>query len=343
MATDQAQLPVSVSPYHLHMDWDSPCHSPAHEPVGLLQYDDVPQGDPFTDPSPNPPIYNALAKGINAAETRAKEARSLFGDVVDFLDNHCIPSSLPSNQALALKSFCQDLAKVASRHFEAYLRGVPPPVIDTESSTESEPSRDKRAPTTVSYANIAQRAPNGRNGRSNLLSKAPATLKLNPKSQQQRPDDRLFIRLPEGDNLRELSAYALQSHIRTKLGIDGQLLSNVQATKTGFALCPKDGDTAKLREKVSATGIFGNATIDNASPWTSYRIKHVPRTYGTINDDMKYCHNPVTTDAMHQALSEAAGVAPVAIQPSRDNELDPNSPSTSWIVRFPEEHRRLQP
>ena len=102
MATDQAQLPVSVSPYHLHMDWDSPCHSPAHEPVGLLQYDDVPQGDPFTDPSPNPPIYNALAKGINAAETRAKEARSLFGDVVDFLDNHCIPSSLITVYSRAL-------------------------------------------------------------------------------------------------------------------------------------------------------------------------------------------------------------------------------------------------
>ncbi|POS82441.1 hypothetical protein EPUL_005498 [Erysiphe pulchra] len=55
-------------------------------------------------------------------------------------------------------------------------------------------------------------------------------------------DDRLFLRLSESDPLRELSGYALQTHLKAKLGSDDQLLSNILPTKTGFALCPSKGD-----------------------------------------------------------------------------------------------------
>ncbi|KAI1004261.1 hypothetical protein K3495_g3952 [Podosphaera aphanis] len=42
---------------------------------------------------------------------------------------------------------------------------------------------------------------------------------------------------------------------------------------------------------------------------------------------------------MHDALTAAVGVSPTAILPSRDNEAYPNSPSTTWIARFPLSHQ----
>ncbi|KAI1005026.1 hypothetical protein K3495_g3187 [Podosphaera aphanis] len=44
---------------------------------------------------------------------------------------------------------------------------------------------------------------------------------------------------------------------------------------------------------------------------------------------------------MHEALSIAARVAPMAIQASRNNDSNPTSSSTAWIARFPESHQRL--
>ncbi|KAI0993996.1 hypothetical protein K3495_g14187 [Podosphaera aphanis] len=44
---------------------------------------------------------------------------------------------------------------------------------------------------------------------------------------------------------------------------------------------------------------------------------------------------------MHEALSAAAGIAPTAIQASRNNDSNPTSSSTAWITRFPESHQRL--
>ena len=55
------------------------------------------------------------------------------------------------------------------------------------------------------------------------------------------------------------------------------------------------------------------------------------RTFRTVIDIHKYCLQPVTAAAMHEALSDAAGTAPVAILSSHDNE---NPVSSTWIARF---------
>ncbi|KAI0996381.1 hypothetical protein K3495_g11799 [Podosphaera aphanis] len=340
--TDQVRQPASVGPYpSLDMDWDTPSNSPPNEPVWSLQYDDEPQGDPFTN-SPPLPINNALKECFNALETRAKEAQSLFGDISYILDNHCIPNSLPPNQAMALKNFSKDLAKVASHHFEAYMRGASAPALDIASHAES--SRNKGTPPTASYANAARQGSSTRTANTQIPRNNGPThsgSQTQPQSQPHRSDDRLFVRIPEGDKLRDLSAYAIQCHLKAKLGNDSSLLTTVQPTKSGFALCPKHGETSKLKEKIAMVGTFGDAPVENASPWTSYRIDYVPRTYGTLEKDLIYGLQPVTSAAMEEALTAAAGVAPVAITPSRENELNPSSSSTAWIVRFPESHRRL--
>ena len=96
-----------------------------------------------------------------------------------------------------------------------------------------------------------------------------------------------------------------------------------------------------MAEKVNSVGLFGNAPIERASPWTSYRIENFPRNYGTLNENLQYCLQAVSPEAISEALKVAAGAAPVAIQASQDNDQNVRSPSTTWIVRFPESHNRL--
>ncbi|KAI1007630.1 hypothetical protein K3495_g597 [Podosphaera aphanis] len=278
-----------------------------------------PSDDPFVEPGSSGPICGALEKSIKAAENHAKEACKLFGNIFSYLDDHwATPSrtSLTAKQRPALKNLCADLAAVVSRHFDAYINETPP----------------------ASYANIARQGPenritNSQLSRNNGPDCSGPQSQPQPQSQRHRTDDRLFIRIPVGDKLRDLSAYAIQYHLKAKLEIDGRLLTNLQSTKTGFGLCPKNGDTVNFKETISKVNIFRDALMEIASPWTSYRIKNVPRTFGTINDKLVYFLQPVTAAAMHATLSAAVGVAPVVISPSRDNEADSSSSFMSWIVR----------
>ncbi len=327
-----------LAPNHC-VNWDLPDLSQQTSiDVDTLEYDEAPDDNPFPDPEPAGPIQAALSNSISSVSTRTKEAEALFGKISSAIDNHCSSAShgtLPERQYLAFKSFCQDLAKVAASHFDAYICDKPAPV-----STLNSAIRDTNPPTFASVTRQApaKRAPRGTN--------TPTISRPGTKTQPQpvRQDDRLFVRIPEGDKIRELSAYSIQSHLKTLLGNESTILTNVQPIKTGFALCPKDGQTAKLKEKLATVSLFGDAPVENAEPWFSYRIENVPRSYGAvklINDEWKYCLEPVSTVAMHEALSAAAGVAPMAIQASRNNDANPTSSSTAWIARFPESHQRL--
>ena len=142
----------------------------------------------------------------------------------------------------------------------------------------------------------------------------------------------MFVRLPSNSSLRNALGYAIQTHLKSKLGSQSKLLSNVVSTKTGFALRPSAGNADALNEKLETVDLFGTAPIEKASPWTSYRIKNVPRFYGTINQNLQYCLEPFTNEAVTAAVATAASATPVSVLPSQDNDTNPDSPDTTWIV-----------
>ncbi|CCU81843.1 endonuclease/reverse transcriptase [Blumeria hordei DH14] len=305
-----------------------------------IGYDD-PVDDPFSEPAPTGLMQDTLTKSVNSLTARAKEAETLFGGISALIDKHSSApnyATLPAKQAEAFKSLCNGLAKVAARHFDAYLCDKPVTVTN-----DAAPPRRNAPKTAQTYANAASRASNKQfAGCHTPTLQTPAKARLQPKPT--RTNDRLFVRIPEGNTLRGHSAYAIQSHMKAKLGNEGQILTNVQSTKTGFALCLKDGDSENLMEKIKSVSFFGEAPVEKATPWTSYRIKNVPRTYGAlehINEEWKYCLKPVTAEALKDALATAAGAVPVAIAASRNNDANPTSSSTTWIVRFPESYQRL--
>lgn len=95
---------------------------------------------------------------------------------------------------------------------------------------------------------------------------------------------------------------------------------------TGFALCPKDGDTAKLIKKMESVSLFGDAPVEKAISQITYRMNNKPQKYGAleyINEEWKYCLKFITAKAPNEALATTAGVVPVVIAASRDNYANP--------------------
>ncbi|SZE99618.1 unnamed protein product [Blumeria hordei] len=101
------------------MDLDDPENNPEiSSPVATLDYNDH-----FERSS----LGSALAKCVQTATFRVKEAENLFGNIVNALDQQCnnlTPSSLPENQRKALLLFLKDLSNVAGSHFTACISGI---------------------------------------------------------------------------------------------------------------------------------------------------------------------------------------------------------------------------
>ncbi|KAI0992037.1 hypothetical protein K3495_g16149, partial [Podosphaera aphanis] len=208
--SSQAPSSHHPSPYQ-NTDWDHPEFSSLE--MGPLDYDD-PLDDPFEEPTG--PIQTALSKCINNVQTRAREAEALFGNITAAIDSQCVAASrgpLSKEHSEAVRNLCQDLAKAATRHFNAFLAGKP--VLATEPASSA--GRVPQLTSPATYASVvrqklkahAVQTPN---------KVVPAKSPTKPAANRPRADDRLFVRLPEGDKLRDLPAYALQCHLKAKLG-----------------------------------------------------------------------------------------------------------------------------
>ncbi|POS83204.1 hypothetical protein EPUL_003430 [Erysiphe pulchra] len=268
---------------------------------------------PYDDPPGK--IEEALLSTSESASQRILAAQTIFGSIANVLDLQCQSNNehMHANDIRALNDLCEEFRAVAKRHFEVYNNS------------------HRKGNTPSSYAQAA--SPN-----THLPHRASTTIFdcNRVESRNVLSDDRLFLRLPENNQLRTLSGYALQSLLKSKLGSDGHLLANTLPTKTGFALCPTKGNSEFLAVKLSGINTLNGKPIERASPWKSYRITNVPRRYGTANDNLNISLEPVTTSSMSDAIAAAVGVPHILVTPSCDNDAQPDSPTTSWIVRFKE-------
>lgn len=298
---------------------------------------------PYDDSSLTGKFNETLLNTTEAASRRVTEARTLFGPITSILDrqSQSTNKNIPARQVRALTNLYEELTAVAKRHFEAYVRGVATSLLPAENEAEKIPTLRNSAwnktphPSSVQALHLnAHTSP----------SQIPATsIDQCPEEDSTKPisDDRLFLRLPESDALRTISGYALHTLLKSKLGPNCQLLANTLPTKTGFALCPTKGNSASLAEKLATISILHGKVIERASPWKSYRISNVPRKFGTTNDQLELHLEPVTTVALTEAITAAVGVRPISVLASRDNDAQPDSPTTTWIVRFREQDLSL--
>jgi len=182
-----------------------------------------------------PPLTRALANVVERATERANDGQRAFGPVAtlweDYIKSEAV-RELPQRLRTPVIQLCKDLSLLATRHFDAYIKGSPPPrFADTPKLAANTPVI---APPPRTFAQVATTDPapqtNTATGRSRYLEKS----KTKPTP---RPDTRLFVRISPFHNAREVGAYAVLTALKKHLGDKAHLLKEVQAVKTGFALC----------------------------------------------------------------------------------------------------------
>ncbi|KHJ31317.1 hypothetical protein EV44_g4192 [Erysiphe necator] len=166
------------------LDLDDP------DPDGSLTQDTI----SCDDYPPSGPIEQALRTSKEAAKQRALEAEIIFGPISKMLYQHCSSTTqMPPKLAHALREFRDDLTKLAARHFEAYLSGIP---------TSTNQTLEK--PSQLNYVQAAKSRPS-------VTAKVPPSNKYSIKDKKAQiiADERLFLRLSEDSPLRTYSGYAL--------------------------------------------------------------------------------------------------------------------------------------
>jgi hypothetical protein len=127
-----------------------------------------------------------------------------------------------------------------------------------------------------------------------------------------RPETRLFVCIGPTHRARQVGSYALLQALRGELGDDAHILKEVQATKTGFALCTDsltDLDALEGHKEKLSLGIQ-NCTIERREEWATYRVDNVPRSIRTLEGSQETSPEQLTV-----AIAEATGQSPVrAIQ-----------------------------
>ncbi len=140
------------------------------------------------------------------------------------------PDESPRRHRLA-KQLVAALDATILRHLKQPRPGAPNPVLATIPAVI--PAGIPAGLST--YADAAQA---GARTRAPTAKKAPVS---KPKPRPQRPDLRLFARLPANSAMRAHNAFSIAAALRRQLGQDkARALGEVQRIPTGFALVPRD-------------------------------------------------------------------------------------------------------
>ncbi|EED14495.1 conserved hypothetical protein [Talaromyces stipitatus ATCC 10500] len=174
-------------------------------------------------PGTDGPLQTALLESTSAATTRASEGQKIFSPIAAFLDKHRSQTTgLAPHLLRALTTLSNDLASVAQRHFNAYISGISTtsilPALSPSPTPNSlppspPPSRPLSGLEQSTYATITQYAP---------VKSTPTT---HSKAHVKKPMPLVKQPLPN-------------NWLFSQLNSNSPALKEVQATKTGFALCP---------------------------------------------------------------------------------------------------------
>ncbi|EED22497.1 hypothetical protein TSTA_059950 [Talaromyces stipitatus ATCC 10500] len=198
-------------------------------------------------PGTDGPLQTALLESTSAATTRASEGQKIFSPIAAFLDKHRSQTTgLAPHLLRALTALSDDLASSTYVTITQYA-----PV--------------KSTPTTHSKAHVKKPMP--------LMKQPP-------------PDNWLFVRLLADHAARKMEAYTIYSSLWSSLNLNSLALKEVQATKTGFALCPSSPEALLTLEaqKEIISAFFVNCQIERSSRWVSYQVTNVPRKISQILD-----------------------------------------------------------
>lgn len=323
---------------------------------------------------PSPPVLPAMPSlrteldaAAKDASNLAKEATKLFGSIASRIDEVSTTDPPADGKMFkALKALKEDLSEVVKRHVRAYVAGCDAASFRT---AQSLPESSRRSSSSLNGSTSAGATPPS--GRSSAepdsrplrpagptsyaaAASCPAPPTPTPKRPTAPPvlrktpavDNRLFIRVPDSNPLKQGDAYALHRLLKSSLGALGPSLHETQKTSTGFALRPSPTSSTPALEtavKSHCSLVLEGTTLERSTRWTSYRACNIPRKIGLFHENLGLHQTPVTSEMLIAEVFELTGLKPVAVSPTPASLSSPADFTTSWFINFPGDHPALLP
>jgi hypothetical protein len=289
-----------------------------------------------SQPTP-PPLSRILSETVKATTDRAQEGYTLFGPIAALWDEYLQSDAvrkLPQRHRKPLELLCKEISKLSLTHFDAYIKGIRP---DTGSPP---PAKAKASPPTTAtapnlaattYASIAATPPPAP-GPETVSRKKVIFRKPLP---QARPDTRLFLRIGPENIARETGPFAVLTALRNALGPEAKLLREVQAIKSGYALCTGSIEAlTALETKIPLLeSLFTDCKIERQPNWVSYRLSNIPRTVTTLGSNGSLISHPVNPVILAESIQFTAEQSPVRSVETKTSS-ESSSFHTTWIISF---------
>src|SRR5271165_1111449 len=275
-----------------------------------------------------PSLSHALTNVVQRATDRANDSQLIYGPIAALWDEYLQSDEvrkLPARHRNPLIALCKDISATANRHFDAFIKGTHPPrPLDESTATNTsshmlQPSHTPSPPTT--YAQAASTA----------ARKQPTARRPQPATPRPvRPDTRLFVRLGQNHKAREAGAFAIYLALKGRLGEHSSLLKEVQAVKSGYALCTDSLEELTALERFTGliTESIGDCTTERQSSWTTYRLDNVLRTVNTLDGLCQVCADGITN-----AIFEITSQKPIWTIKTLQSVYN-NLYNTSWFISF---------
>lgn len=149
-----------------------------------------------------------------------------------------------------------------------------------------------------------------------------------PDPQNQRSDDRIFLRIPDSHPWRSATPTEMRVSILDITGLALTDIKEVQKVRTGFAVRTTNPEATERLQHPWPVLEKEGTRFEPAQLWHTYVVANVPRT---ING---YRGSKLAEELILDEIKAASGVDPISCRPSKHQ--DPNSLTQDWVISFTE-------
>lgn len=116
------------------------------------------------------------------------------------------------------------------------------------------------------------------------LPKKPVTAPIKEKIRTQKPDNKIFIRLPKKHANRSHHVYAVKAALTSRLNLEHGSLKTVQKVKSGFTIVlNNDKQAEELLSKANLITTILGGTVEKTEEWQTYVVENVPRSLMSLD------------------------------------------------------------
>lgn len=275
----------------------------------------------LTDHNPEPESLSKVTTDAFQAAAETLQSKKLVLTTI----SQALDQAIFSFRGSALEGLAQNIAESLARTIHKFVQ-----VEDANMPFSSQNEGLQASIHAPTYASIA----------SGLATQTPQTKQAiihdtpnigqRALAPQARPDNRIFIRLPEGHASRNHHIHAVKAALTNKLGLNGRPLKGVQHVKSGLALLPADASQATLllEKAPEITAVLGG-TVEKAEKWQNYVLDYVPRKLPAIDGTIV----EITSEMALEEVKFETGVLPKRLTWTRKSLEEPGQKG-SIVVSF---------